>query len=194
MLAPERRDYRIRYLEGPIALRMLGYDPLMQWLHPDDATDALLRAVDTPGAHGVFNIAPDGALPLSSALLLFGTPSLPLPHNLAYLAAEAAWIAGIGTAPGPHAHYIRYPCVADNGKARTALGFRPKKTTLETVLEAARARRSANRAIDFSVLEEVARMAAYRLELRTKRPAAPTAPEPGGGEAAPRPASTRMAS
>ena len=81
LLAAERRDYRIRYLEGPVALTMLGYDPLLQWLHPDDASEALLRALDTPGAHGVFNIAPDGVLPLSSTLLLFGTPSIPLPHS-----------------------------------------------------------------------------------------------------------------
>ena len=89
---------------------------------------------------------------------------------------------------------MRYPCVAGNEKARKVLGFRPKKTTLETVLEAARARRSANRAIDFGALEEIARMAAYKLEQRMKRPVKPTAPGPGGGEAAPRPAAARMAS
>lgn len=196
LLAPERRDYRIRYLEGPVALTMLGYDPLMQWLHPDDASEALLRAIDTPGAHGVFNIAPDGVLPLSSVLLLFGTLSVPVPHNLAYVAAEAAWIAGIGTAPGAHAHYLRYPCVAANEKARKVLGFAPRKTTLETVLEVARARRGSGRAVDFGALEEIARMAAYHLEQRMRRPSSSPAapPGPGGGESAPGPASARMAS
>ena len=194
LLAPERRDYRIRYLEGPVALTMLGYDPLMQWLHPDDASEALLRTLDTPTAHGVFNIAPDGALPLSSALLLFGTLSVPLPHGMAYVAAEASWLVGLGTAPGAHAHYIRYPCVAGNEKARKVLGFQPRKTSLETVLEAARARRSDGRAIDFDALEEVARMAAYRLEQRMRRTASPAAPGPDGGETARRPAATRMAS
>ena len=194
LLAPERRDYRIRYLEGPAALTMLGYDPLLQWLHPDDASDALLRTLDAPGAHGVFNIAPDGVLPLSSALLLFGTPSIPLPHGLAYVAAEAAWLAGLATAPGAHAHYIRYPCVAANETARKLLGFAPRKTTLETVVEAARARRSAGRAIDFDALEELARTASYRLEQRMRRPAPSPAPGPDGGESAPRPQSTRMAS
>ena len=194
ILSAERRDYRIRYLEGPFALTMLGYDPLLQWLHPDDASEGLLRALDTPDAHGVFNIAPDGVLPLSSTLLLFGTPSIPLPHGFAYLAAEAAWISGLGTAPGAHAHYIRYPCVAANEKARKVLGFAPQKMSLATVLEVARARRSAGRAIDFDALDEVARAAAYRLEQRMRRPAAPSAPGPDGGEAARRPAATRMAS
>ena len=193
ILAAERRDYRIKYLEGPVSLTMLGYDPLMQWLHPDDASDALLRTIDTPGAHGVFNIAPDGVLPLSSTLLLFGTASLPLPHGIAYVAAEAAWIAGFASAPGAHAHYVRYPCVAANEKARKVLGFAPKRTTLETVLEAARARRSEGRAIDFGALEEIARTAAYNLERKMRRPAAPTSPGPTGGESA-RASSTRMAS
>jgi UDP-glucose 4-epimerase len=194
LLAAERRDYRIRYLEGPVALTMLGYDPLMQWLHPDDASEALLRTLDTPAAHGTFNIAPDGVLPLSSTLLLFGTPSIPLPHNIAYFAGEAAWVTGVGTAPGAHAHYIRFPCVAANEKARKVLGFAPRKTSLETAIEAARARRSSGRAIDFDALEEIARAAAYRLEQRMKRPAAPTTPGPDGGETAARPAGTRMAS
>lgn len=194
ILAAERRDYRIRYLEGPVSLTMLGYDPLLQWLHPDDASGALLRTIDAPDAHGVFNIAPDGALPLSSTLMLFGTLSVPLPHGLAYTAAEAAWIAGLGTAPGAHAHYLRYPCVADNAKARKVLGFAPRSTTLETVLETARERRRAGRAIDFGALEEIARMAAYHLERRMKRPAPPASPGPDGGKAVPRPGPTRMAS
>jgi hypothetical protein len=74
------------------------------------------------------------------------------------------------------------------------LGFAPQKTSLETALEAARARRSAGRAIDFDVLEEVARAAAYRLEQQMRRPAAPAAPGPDGGEEAGRPAATRVAS
>jgi len=193
LLAPERRDYRIRYLEGPVALTMLGYDPLLQWLHPDDASEALLRTIDTPEAHGVFNVAPDGVLPLSSTLMLFGTLSVALPHGLAYVAAEAAWLSGLGTAPGAHAHYVRYPCTAANEKARKVLGFTPSKTTLETVLGAARARRGAGRAIDFGALEEIARMATWHLEQRMRRAGAPSAP-PGGGEPAPRPAATRMAS
>ncbi len=191
ILAPERRDYRIRYLEGPVALTMLGYDPLMQWLHPDDATEALLRTIDTPGAHGVFNVAPDGALPLSSALLLFGTVSLPLPHNLAYVAAEAAWIAALGTAPGPHAHYVRYPCVAENEKARRVLGFAPARTTLETVVEAARARRGRGRAIDFDALEEIVRTSAWRLEQRLRRPQGAGPRPEGEADRGPRPAGAR---
>ena len=164
ILAPERRDYRIRYLEGPVALTMLGYDPLLQWLHPDDAGEALLRAIDAPEAHGVFNVAPDGVLPLSSALLLFGTPAVPLPHGLADLAAEAAWLAGLGTAPGVHAHYVRYPCVAANDKARRVLGFAPARTTLETVVAVARARRGRARAVDFAAVDEVVERARRRLE------------------------------
>ena len=188
ILAPERRDYRIRYLEGPVALTMLGYDPLMQWLHPDDASEALLRAIDTPGAHGAFNVAPDGVLPLSSALLLFGTPSLPLPHPVAYVAAEAAWIAGLGTAPGAHAHYVRFPCVASNDKARKVLGYAPARTTLETVLAAARARRGSHRAVDFGALEEIARLAAWHLQERMRRPDSTSARAKAEETEAPRPA------
>ncbi len=197
MLAPERRDYRLRYLEGAFAMTMLGYDPLVQFLHPDDAVEALLRTLDKPDAHGVFNIAPDGVLPISSVHLLFGTPELPVPHGLAYGLAELLWLAGFASAPGIHAHYVRYPCVAENEKARRVLGFSPRFTTLETVLQVARAKRGRGRALDFGVLEEIARTAAYRFESRVRRhrsPAPDTPAGPGGGIPAAPPKLEKVAS
>ena len=197
LLAPERRDYRLRYMESGVAMTMMGYDPLVQFLHPDDAVEALLKVVEKPDAHGVFNIAPDGVLPISSVHLLFGTPEVPLPHPVAYTVAEALWILGIGTAPGIHAHYVRYPCIADNEKARRVLGFVPRRSTLETVLSVARVKRGHGRALDFDALDEIARTAAYRFEARVRRPqrTAP-APPPGpeGGEPLARPTAVKVAS
>ena len=62
----------------------MGYDPLVQALHTDDAVQAILLALDRPEATGVFNIAPEGVLPISSARLLFGSLPVPVPHGLAY--------------------------------------------------------------------------------------------------------------
>lgn len=188
LLAAERRDYRLRYMESAVAMTMMGYDPLVQFLHPDDAVDALMKTIDRPDAHGVFNVAPDGVLPLSSVHLLFGTPEVPVPHPFAYTVAEALWLAGIGTAPGVHAHYVRYPCLADNEKARRVLGFAPRWSTLETVLQVARAKRGTGRAVDFDVLDEIARTAAYRYEARVRRGPVPVPPRgPEGGEPVRRP-------
>lgn len=181
LLSPEVRDYRTRLFESPAVFTMLGYDPLLQFLDPDDAVSALLRTLDAPDAKGVFNVAPEGVLPLSSVLLLYGALPVPLAHPLAYLAQDVAWLSGIGVMPGVHAHYMRYLCVADNEKTRRVLSWVPRKTTLEVVLETARARRGRGRALDFEALEEAARRAAYKVASRRRRPSSAAAPERESG-------------
>lgn len=183
-MSADVRDYRARALSAPFAFTLMGYDPLIQALHPDDAVQALLLALDNPSATGVFNIAPEGVLPISSARLLFGSLPVPVPHGLAYVLYEAAWELGIGLMPGIHAHYLRYLCVADNRKARRVLGFAPLRTTLDVLLESARARRGGSGLLDFNKLDEIARVADFHYEFRVKPPgrsappAAAPAPEP----------------
>jgi UDP-glucose 4-epimerase len=115
---------------------------------------------------GVFNVAPEGILPISSVRLFFGSIGIPVPHPLAYAAYEAAWLAGIGVMPGVHAHYIRYLCVVSNDKARSVLGYTPRKTTIDCVLETARARFGNGRLVDFDVLAEAAKTADFAYERR----------------------------
>jgi nucleoside-diphosphate-sugar epimerase len=142
----------------------MGYDPLLQALHPDDAVDALVRALDRPEAQGVFNIAPEGVVPLSTVRLLFGSLGIPVPHPLGYALYEAAWLAGVGLMPGVHANYFRYLCVVDDAKARRVLGFSARYTTLEVVLETARARFGEGRLVNFAAVADAARSARYTYE------------------------------
>ncbi len=166
LLSPEVRDYRMKLLASPVAWTLLGYDPLIQALHPDDAVDALVRALERPEVRGVFNVAPEGILPISTARLFFGSLGIPVPHPLAYALYEAAWLAGIGVMPGVHAHYLRYLCVVSNDKARELLGFAPRRTTLDCFLETARARFGNGRLVDFDVLEKAAKTADFAYERR----------------------------
>ena len=187
-MSADVRDYRAKALGAPFAVTLMGYDPLLQALHTDDAVQAILLALDHPEATGVFNIAPEGVLPVSSVRLLFGSLPVPVPHNLAYLLYEAAWELGLGLMPGIHAHYFRYLCVADNKKARRTFGFAPRFTTLDVVLEVARARRGGMGLLDFDKLDEFARTADYHYEARVRPPgpASERAAKPPASSAAPR--------
>jgi UDP-glucose 4-epimerase len=173
LLSPEVRDYRTKLFAAPVAWTLLGYDPLIQALHPDDAVSALLHALDRPDVRGVFNVAPEGILPLSTVRLFFGSLGIPVPHGLAYAIYEAAWLAGIGVMPGIHTHYLRYLCVVSNDKARSVLGFTPKRTTLDCVLETARARFGNGRLVDFDVLADAAKAADFAYERRVHPRRAP---------------------
>jgi UDP-glucose 4-epimerase len=175
LLAAELRDYRSRIFASPAVISLMGYDPLIQALHPDDAMQALELALEKPDLEGVFNVAPDGVLPLSTVYLLFGTLPVPVPHPAAYAMLEAAWLSGVGPMPGVHAHYFRYLCVVDNEKARKVLGFEPRYTTLDVVLECAKARRGRRRLVVWDQLEEAARAADFKLRRALGRHVKPAA-------------------
>ena len=60
-----------RYLRLPVVPTVIGFDPRVQFLHEDDAVEALQRA--TLSRHrGVFNVAAPGVLLLSQAIRLAG--------------------------------------------------------------------------------------------------------------------------
>ncbi len=191
-MSTDVRDYRTKLFGAPAAVSLMGYDPLIQALHTDDAVQATLLALDHPEATGAFNIAPEGVLPVSAVRLLFGSLAVPVPHALAYALYETAWELGVGLMPGIHAHYLRYLCVAENRKARRVLGFAPQRTTLDVLLEVAQARRGGSRLLDFDKLLEIARTANFHYDFRV-RPAGP-AGSPGREVPAPSPRRARRQS
>src|SRR5262249_10292040 len=63
-LGPTIQNYVTRFFARPVAPRLMGYDPLLQFVHEDDLADAFKLAVDSD-AGGAFNIVADGVLPYS---------------------------------------------------------------------------------------------------------------------------------
>ncbi|MBL8682175.1 MAG: NAD-dependent epimerase/dehydratase family protein [Myxococcales bacterium] len=140
ILGPTVRNYLSRYLGRRLVPTLMGYDPLMQFLHEVDALAALKLATmrDVPG---VFNIVGDGVLPLSKVIELAGRTAWPVPAPIARPAASVLWAAQLLEAPSSWVDYLRWLCVADGERARKQLEFRPAFTTREAVLDYAGAQR-----------------------------------------------------
>lgn len=122
LLGPYLRTFYTRIFDRRLVPTLMGYDPLLQLLHPDDAEEALVRAAFSD-ARGVFNITPRGVLPLATGIHLSGKVPAPVPHLAAYFMVDALYAAGIVEAPSGFMDYVRYPCVADGEKAKRQLGF-----------------------------------------------------------------------
>jgi UDP-glucose 4-epimerase len=101
---------------------VMGYDPLVQLLHPEDALAAAELAIDRR-ARGPINVVPTRPIPLLTALHLAAKIPVSVPHLLAYGAADALWATGMAAAPGGFVDYARYLFVADGERARRELGF-----------------------------------------------------------------------
>jgi len=151
ILGPTVHNFLTRYLARKVVPTMMGFDPLVQFLHEVDAIAAFKRAIDRD-ASGVFNIAAEGVLPLSTVVKLSGRLGIPVPHPLARPLSSALWMAQLTEAPASFIDYLRFLCVADGEKARRELGFIATYTTREALVDFA----SAQRLRDVRLLHEPA--------------------------------------
>ena len=149
ILGPTVRNYVTRYLARRLVPTMMGFDPLVQFIHEVDAIAAFKLAIDRD-VPGTFNIVGDGVLPLSTVIKLAGRISLPIPHPIAQSVGALGWLAQISDAPPSFLKYLRFLCVADGEKAREKMGFRPAYTTREALTDFV----SAQRLRDVKLLQE----------------------------------------
>src|SRR5205809_1006667 len=83
------RSCRIRRTR-PIVPGMMGHDPLMQFVHEQDAAYALYRAVESR-ATGPLNIVGKGVLPYTTVLALLGRVPVPMPQLVARQLTKLLW-------------------------------------------------------------------------------------------------------
>jgi UDP-glucose 4-epimerase len=135
ILGPTVENYFTRFFSRPVAPRMMGYDPLLQFIHERDAVSALKMVVDRGDVRGTYNIAGEGVLPYSTVLAMLGRVPLPVPHFFARTLARALWATQVFDAPPSYLDFLRYLCVADASKAGRELGFRPRHSLKRTILD-----------------------------------------------------------
>ena len=68
-----------RYLRSDYVPTLLGFDPMMQFIHEDDLAEVIVLAIER-NTRGVFNVVGPGAVPLHVAIKEIGGRALPLPE------------------------------------------------------------------------------------------------------------------
>ena len=114
-----------RLLRTGFVPTILGFDPLWQVVHEDDAVAALHLALTTK-AEGSFNVVGEATAPFSTIVRLAGAQAVPLPGPLLRATVLALEAVGIASVPVPLLAFLRYSWVADGKRARTQLGFEPR--------------------------------------------------------------------
>jgi UDP-glucose 4-epimerase len=132
LFGPGVHTFYTRVFEKRVVPVLMGYDPLLQLLHPEDAVAAVEAAL-AGGPSGVVNVVPGRAISMRTALHLAEKLTVPLPHPIAYAAADLLWSSGLGEAPGGFLDYARYLCVAEGEKARRVLDFEPRYTSRDAL-------------------------------------------------------------
>ena len=133
LLGPGVSNFYTRVFDNRVVPVLMGYDPLVQLLHPDDALDATEAALRRP-LSGAFNVVPSASIPLAAALHLAAKVPVAVPHPVAYAVSDLLWSAGLAEAPGGCVDYARYPFVADGDKARRERGWRARHSSRDALM------------------------------------------------------------
>lgn len=113
-----------RILTRCFALTLPGHDASLQLLSLKDLADAV-RCALLQDCAGIFNVAPDGTIPMHTAIRLAGGYRIPLPRTLRRLHKSTEAL-----------DYLRYSWTVSNHKIKKVLGFKPTKTSLAALMEA----------------------------------------------------------
>lgn len=134
LLGPTVSNMYTRFLSRPVAPVLMGHDPLMQFVHEQDAAYALIKAVSST-AIGPYNIVGKGVLPYTTVLALLGRVPLPMPQMVARQLTKLLWATQIVGSPPSFLDFLLYLCVADGSRARAQLGFAPRLSIKRTILD-----------------------------------------------------------
>ena len=132
IIGPTLRNFISRTLRMQRVPRLLGYDPVMQFLHEDDAVAALALAARRPG-RGVYNVAGEGAVAWSWAIRHAGSQYLSVPHFVAIPAMAFLFRARSVMLPEHLIDYFRYPVIIDDRRFRADFGYNHTTTTVQAL-------------------------------------------------------------
>jgi UDP-glucose 4-epimerase len=121
-LGPSGRGVLGRLLQGHRVPTVLGFDPLVQFMHEQDLASAIRVAIEQE-LSGVYNVGGEHPLPLSTIIQKTGRIMTPLPEALFRLSLGRF---GLSEIPPGALSQFKYPIVVDDGPFRSRTGFRPE--------------------------------------------------------------------
>ncbi|HSP10788.1 MAG TPA: NAD-dependent epimerase/dehydratase family protein [Candidatus Dormibacteraeota bacterium] len=122
-----------KYLSLPIVPTFAGFDPRLQFLHEEDAAEAIVRA--TLGQHpGVFNVGGAGIVLLSQAIGVMGGRAAPVlvPYGRWLAQLELRAFARVDV-PGHVADVVAFGSVMDGSKLEAEFGWKPVHSSREVM-------------------------------------------------------------
>jgi UDP-glucose 4-epimerase len=129
-----------RYLSQPIVPTYLGFDPRLQFVHEQDAVDALVAAIKNP-VRGPVNVAAPGTIGLTKLVRMAGRPTLPLLPGLFRPVTDAGQRVGIESLSADFRRLLRFGRGIDITRLVEEVGYTPRFTTVQAVEDYVRTQR-----------------------------------------------------
>jgi UDP-glucose 4-epimerase len=119
-------------LRSGICPKIVGFDPLMQFIDEKDVARALILSLEN-AVPGVFNVAGEGVIAYSHAIRHAQAISIPIPPLVsAGFVRLLDDVSGLGFPPYLM-EYFKYPTVVNDDAFRKAFGYVPKVKTTQSI-------------------------------------------------------------
>ncbi len=118
-------NYLSRLLLSRRTPRVLGYNPLMQFIHEQDLFRAY-HMIIMGRSEGIYNIVGKGVVRYSEAIRRLGGGELVLPESMLRAGTSVLWGLNMFDVPSTFINHIKYSWVADGTKAALKLDFVPE--------------------------------------------------------------------
>ena len=109
---------------------LMGFSPIMQFIHIDDMADAIELA-HKKAIRGVFNVAPGDWVSYQEALEQCDCTAVPLPSIPPVLPKMITRLLNLKMFPSYLVNYYKYPVVINGSAFERKFGFKPKRPLKE---------------------------------------------------------------
>jgi len=125
IIGPQVRNSMSRLLSDKLAPCLLGFSPIMQFMHLSDMAEAIVLA-NAQTNPGIYNVAPDDYVAFQDALEHAGCRKLALPSLPPTLPTLLSRVLRKKSFPPYLIEFMKYPVVLDGSKFANTFGFAPK--------------------------------------------------------------------
>lgn len=129
----------MRLIDSPVIPTWMGFDPMVQVIHGDDAVEAMVVALRR-GVRGAVNVAAPDRVSLSRVLRRLRKTALPLAPPAFRPALALAARLGLPRMDVDTQRFLRYGRGVDTTRMRTELGFQPALSSIGAIELVAMAR------------------------------------------------------
>ncbi len=137
IVGPGVKNTMSRLLSSRFAPTLIGFSPIMQFIHIDDMADAITLA-HKKRIRGVYNVAPSDWISYQDALKHCGCSEIPIPSIPPVLPKLITSVLDLKMFPSYLVNYFKYPVVINGKTFNDTFGFkakRPLKEILRTYKE-----------------------------------------------------------
>jgi UDP-glucose 4-epimerase len=119
-------------LRSGVCPRILGFDPLMQFMDEKDLARALILTLEKP-VQGIYNVAGEGVIALSHAIRHAQAIAIPIPPIISSSFVRIlSEMSGFGFPPYLM-EYFKYPVIVNDDAFRKTFGYVPKVKTVQSL-------------------------------------------------------------